>query len=315
MAKNKDLKILLTGGSGFLGRWLAQRLMDDAGTVLTPPHDTLDLLKPGATDYYISGFKPDVLVHLAATVGGIEANRREPGRFFYENMMMGMNVLESARLANVKKVVMIGTICAYPKFTPVPFKEEELWNGFPEETNAPYGVAKRALLTMGQAYRKQYGMNIIYLMPVNLYGPGDHDNLTTSHVIPALIRKFIEAKRSHADTVTVWGTGKPTREFLFVRDAADAIAQATQKYDGEDPVNLGSCNEITIWNLANLIATLVGFAGNIVFDTTKPDGQPRRCLDTTRAEKYFGWKATTSLVDGLKETIEFMSNTTTLPHA
>jgi len=246
---------------------------------------------------------PSVVIHLAAEVGGIGANRENPGRFFYANMAMGLYLIEHARLHGLNKFVQIGTICAYPKFTPVPFKEENLWGGYPEETNAPYGIAKKALLVMLQAYRQQYGLNGIYLLPVNLYGPGDNFDLKSSHVIPALIRKFCEAVDTDAEQVTVWGTGKVSREFLYVEDAARGIAMATQYYDGPEPVNLGTSCEITIKDLAEKIKELTGFKGRIVWDTTKPDGQPRRRLDTSRAKELFGFEPHIPFEEGLKRTV------------
>jgi GDP-L-fucose synthase len=247
----------------------------------------------------------DVIINLAARVGGIGFNRKYPGTLFYDNIMMGAQLIEAARLKAVKKFVEIGTVCAYPKHTPTPFKEEDLWNGYPEETNAPYGIAKKALLVMSQAYRKQYGMNIIYLLPVNLYGPKDNFDLESSHVIPALIRKFTEAVERLEKRVVVWGTGNASREFLYVEDAAEGILAAAEKYDKPDPVNLGTGQEITIKKLANLIAQLTGFKGQIIWDTTKPDGQPRRCLDTSKAKKEFDFAAKTDLTTGIQKTIEW----------
>jgi GDP-L-fucose synthase len=247
--------------------------------------------------------RPDVVIHLAAEVGGIGANRENPGRFFYANMAMGLHLIEHARRREVGKFVQIGTICAYPKFTPVPFREENLWEGYPEETNAPYGVAKKALLVMCQSYRAQYGLNAIYLLPVNLYGPRDNFDLNSSHVIPAMIRKFWEAKEAGEPTVTLWGDGSPSREFLYVEDAAAGIAAAAARYDGAEPANLGNGREIRIKDLAELIQRETGYAGRIHWDTTKPNGQPRRCLDVTRAKELFGWEAKTSFEDGLRQTI------------
>ncbi len=252
--------------------------------------------------------KPDVVIHLAARVGGIGANMKNPGIFFYENLMMGVQMMEQGRLSGIEKFVAIGTICAYPKFTPVPFKEENLWNGYPEETNAPYGLAKKMLLVQSQAYRQQYGFDSIYLLPVNLYGPGDNFNPEFSHVIPALIKKVFDAKDKDEKRIVVWGTGKATREFLYVEDAAEGIVLATEKYDKSDPVNLGAGFEITIEQLANLICELSGFDGKIEWDTSKPDGQPKRCLDTSRAKKEFGFEAKTSFREGLKRTIEWYAN-------
>jgi GDP-L-fucose synthase len=251
--------------------------------------------------------QPEVLIHAAAVVGGIGANMAEPGRFFYENALMGIHLIEAARRYSVKKTVVLGTICAYPKFTPVPFSEDELWNGYPEETNAPYGVAKKALLVQCQSYRQQYGMNAIFLLPVNLYGPGDNFDPRSSHVIPALIRKCLEARARGDREIVLWGDGTPTREFLYVTDATRGILLATQKYDGEGPVNLGSGTEISIRDLAQMIARLTGFAGEIRWDVSMPNGQPRRCLDVSRAEKEFGFRATTPLDIGLEETISWYS--------
>ena len=249
--------------------------------------------------------RPEVLIHLAAVVGGIGANRANPGRFFYENAIMGIQLIEAARRYGVEKTVVLGTICAYPKFTPVPFREEDLWNGYPEETNAPYGMAKKALLVQCQAYREQYGMNAIFLLPVNLYGPRDNFDLESSHVIPALIRKCVEAVEEGREEIVLWGDGSPTREFLYVEDAAEGIVLATERYDKPDPVNLGSGMEISIRDLASKIAEMTGFRGRIVWDTTQPNGQPRRCLDVSRAEREFGFHARTGLEEGLRATIEW----------
>ena len=247
----------------------------------------------------------DVVIHLAARVGGIGFNQRHPGELFHDNILMGVNLIEAARREGIEKFVQIGTVCAYPKFTPVPFREEELWNGYPEETNAPYGIAKKALLVMAQAYRQQYGMSIVYLLPVNLYGPGDSFDLESSHVIPALIRKYVEAVDKGENEVIVWGTGNVAREFLYVEDAAEGILLATEKYNKSDPVNLGTGEEITVKQLATLVARLTGFEGRIVWDTTRPDGQPRRQLDTTRAKREFGFQAKTDLKEGLRKTIDW----------
>jgi GDP-L-fucose synthase len=249
--------------------------------------------------------QPDIVIHLAAVVGGIGANRASPGTFFYDNLIMGIQTMQYARLYGVAKFVAVGTVCAYPKFTPLPFREDDLWNGYPEETNAPYGLAKKMLLVQAQAYRQQYGFNAIYLLPVNLYGPKDHFDLETSHVIPALIRKCLEAKERGDDHIVVWGTGKPTREFLYVEDAAEGILLAAERYDGNAPVNLGSAMEISIYDLAYLIAQQTGFGGQIEWDTSPPDGQPRRWLDTSRAERLFGFKAHTSFEEGLRRTVEW----------
>jgi len=271
--------------------------------IIVPRSADCDLVQAESVKRLFREAQPHVVIHLAARVGGIEANRQNPGRFFYENLMMGAQVMEEARLAGVRKFVAIGTICAYPKFTPIPFKEEDLWNGYPEETNAPYGLAKKMLLVQAQAYRQQYGFPAITLFPVNLYGPRDNFDLETSHVIPAMIRKFVEARRAGRSEVTLWGTGKPTREFLFVRDAAEGVLLAAERYDGREPVNLGAGFEISIADLAGLIAKLTRYAGRVVWDASRPDGQPRRCLDVTRAEKEFGFRASIPFEEGLKETI------------
>ena len=302
------MKYLITGGAGFLGQFLqrelASRGISSADQIILRSKDC-DLTRQDQVERMMDRLRPDVVIHMAARVGGIGANRENPGLYFYANMMMGANLIEASRVTGVKKFVQIGTICAYPKFTPVPFKEEELWNGYPEETNAPYGVAKKALLVMLQAYRMQYGLNGIYLLPVNLYGPGDNFDLQSSHVIPALIRKFVEAQRKGLDVIEAWGTGSASREFLHVEDCARGIVDATLHYNAPDPVNLGAGREITIRDLTNLIAKLAGFKGEIRWDPSKPDGQPRRCLDTTKAEKLFGFKARIHLEDGLAQTIDW----------
>lgn len=298
--------ILVTGGTGFLGRHVVRRLVNERVNVYAPRHKQYDLLHMEDCVRLALDFQPDTIIHLAATVGGIGANMRQPGRFFFENAIMGIQLMEAARLAGVRKFVTVGTVCAYPKDTPVPFKEDDLWAGFPEPTNAPYGIAKRMLQTMGEAYRAQYRLTTVFLLPVNLYGPGDNDDPESSHVIPALIRRFMAAKLDAAPVVTVWGTGNATREFLYAPDAAEGIAKASLEYDGPLPVNLGTGQEISVKALAHMIAQLVGYQGRVEFDPSKPDGQPRRCLDTQRAETLFGWKARTSLVDGLKETIAAM---------
>ncbi len=301
-----DKRVLITGGAGFLGRRVVEQLcLRGARHIFVPRSKEFDLCKEAAVKSLYQKFQPDMVIHLAAVVGGIGANQANPGKFFYENLMMGAHLIEGARKIGIRKFVAIGTICAYPKFTKVPFKEEDLWNGYPEETNAPYGLAKKMLLVQSQAYRQQYGMNAIYLLPVNLYGPGDNFFLTTSHVIPALIRKCSEAMKRNEDTITVWGTGKPTREFLYVEDAARGIILAAERYDKSDPVNIGAGFEISIRDLAQLIVRLTGFNGKIVWDKSKPDGQPRRCLDTSRAYREFGFKAKVGLEDGLKKTIRW----------
>lgn len=297
-------RIVVTGGAGFLGKPLCAKLKAaGAAELFVPRRKDYDLTQPEAVRKLYDDAKPQVVVHLAAEVGGIGANRENPGRFFYANMAMGLHLIEEARARKLEKFVQVGTICAYPKFTPVPFREEELWNGYPEETNAPYGVAKKALLVMLQAYRQQYGLNGIYLLPVNLYGPADNFDLKSSHVIPALIRKCIEAQARGAKEVPCWGTGKASREFLYVDDCAEGIARATASYNEPNPVNLGAGREITIRELAELIANLTGFTGKLVWDPSQPDGQPRRCLDTARARDRFGFTARTSLEDGLQQTI------------
>ncbi|MCS7228016.1 MAG: GDP-L-fucose synthase [Endomicrobia bacterium] len=302
----ENKRVLVTGGAGFLGSFVVDKLKDKGcKNIFIPRSKDYDLVDINAVKKVYEDAKPDIVIHLAARVGGIGANRANPGKFFYENLMMGVQMMEVGRQRGIEKFVAIGTICAYPKYTPIPFKEENLWNGYPEETNAPYGLAKKMLLVQAQAYRQQYGFNAIYLLPVNLYGPKDNFDLETSHVIPALIRKCITAIRENKNEIVVWGTGNVSREFLYVEDAAEAIVLATEKYNKPDPVNIGSGQEITIKELVNLIAKLTGFKGKIIWDTTKPDGQPRRCLDTTKAYKEFGFKAKTSLEDGLQKTIEW----------
>ena len=299
-------RVVVTGGDGFLGRHLQKELLArglSKENLLVPLITQYDLTKEADAARLYDTLRPTMVIHLAAEVGGIGANRENPGRFFYANMAMGLHLIEHARLRGLKKFVQIGTICAYPKFTPVPFSEAELWNGYPEETNAPYGIAKKALLVMLQSYRQQYGLNGVYLLPVNLYGPGDNFNPASSHVIPALIRKFVEAQERGDAEVVVWGTGAASREFLYVEDAARGIAMAAVGYDEGEPVNLGAGFEITIKDLATKIQRLVGFEGKLVWDTTKPDGQPRRCLDTTRAAKAFGFKAEMGFDEGLARTI------------
>ena len=299
-------RILLSGGSGFLGGKVRSRLeAAGADEVFVPRRRDFDLTDASAVARAYDAAKPDTVVHLAAEVGGIGANRDNPGRFFYANMAMGLHMIEEARRRRVAKFVQVGTVCSYPKHTPVPFTESELWNGYPEETNAPYGVAKKALLVMLQGYRAQYGMHGAYLMPVNLYGPGDNFDLQSSHVIPALIRKCEEARITGAGHIDCWGTGSASREFLYVDDCADAICAATQHYDSSEPVNIGAASEIRIKDLTELIARLTGFDGELSWDPTKPDGQPRRALDTSRAREQFGFEATTPLDEGLQRTIEW----------
>jgi len=297
-------RVLVTGGGGFLGRAILKGLRErGAGAVAAPRSAEVDLRDRAAIRRCLAGTKPDLVVHAAAVVGGIGANRAHPGRFFYENAVMGIDLIEEARRAGVAKLVCLGTICAYPKHTPVPFREEELWNGYPEETNAPYGLAKKMLLVQLQAYRAEYGFDGIFLLPVNLYGPHDNFDLETSHVIPAMIRRFEEAKAAGEAPVTLWGDGSPTREFLYVEDAAEGILAAAERYDGGEPVNLGSGEEIAVRDLAALVARETGYAGAIRWDPSKPNGQPRRRLDVSRAERLFGWRATTPLVEGLKRTV------------
>jgi GDP-L-fucose synthase len=299
-------RVLVTGGAGFLGTWVVRRLQDAGCRAITVPRsrDT-DLVQEAAVRRVYEAARPDVVIHLAARVGGIGANRANPGRFFYDNLMMGALVMEYARRHGVEKFVSIGTVCCYPKHTPVPFREESLWDGYPEETNAPYGIAKKMLLVQGQAYRQEYGFNAIFLLPVNLYGPGDNFDPATSHVIPALIRRCVEARAARRDEVVVWGTGKATREFLYVEDAAEAILLATARYDGTEPVNVGAGFEISVAELVDRIVALTGFEGRVVWDGSKPDGQPRRCLDTSRAEREFGFRARTPFADGLERTVRW----------
>ncbi len=302
----RDKRICVTGGAGFLGSFLVENLRRrGCSQIFIPRRRNYDLTTADGVERLFADARPEVLFHLAAVVGGIGANRHNPGRFFYENAVMGIQVIEYARRAGVEKTIVAGTICAYPKFTPVPFREEALWDGYPEETNAPYGIAKKALLVQCQAYRLQYGMNAIYLLPVNLYGPRDNFHPESSHVIPALIRKFLEAKQSGAPKVWCWGDGSPTREFLYVEDAAEGLALAAERYDSAEPVNLGSGQEIGIRELAKMIAKLCEYDGAVAWDTSQPNGQPRRCLDTSRAEASFGFRARTPLADGLGATIQW----------
>ena len=302
----KDKRVMVTGGAGFLGRYLVETLrVRGCSQIFVPRSAEYDLRQVEAVRRTFDDSQAEVVFHLAAIVGGIGANRARPGAFFYDNLMMGTQLMEEARLRGVKKFISIGTVCAYPKFTPVPFQEEDLWNGYPEETNAPYGLAKKMLLVQGQAYRAQYGFNAIYLLPTNLYGPGDKIDLETSHVIPALIRKCVEAKGNERDEIIVWGDGSPTREFLYVTDAAEGIVLAAERYDGAEPVNLGSGFEISIKDLVHHIAKLTGFNECIVWDTSKPNGQPRRRLDTSKAEQIFGFRARTNFDEGLRRTVEW----------
>lgn len=313
MSHLRDRRVLVTGGSGFLGKAVCEAISKySPSAVITPRKAEFDLTEQIAVRRMLDVHRPEVIIHLAAVVGGIGANRENPGLFFYQNAIMGIMLMEEARLRGVTKFVTVGTICSYPKFTPVPFREEDLWNGYPEETNAPYGIAKKALLVQGHAYRQQYGLNAITLLPVNLYGPGDNFDPKSSHVIPALIKKIVDARESGQRVIEVWGTGAASREFLFVRDAAEGIAAAADRYDAAEPVNLGSGQEITIRALAELICDLCGFTGELQWDTTKPDGQPRRCLDTSRARERFGWTATTDFREGLKQTIAWYERNRTL---
>jgi nucleoside-diphosphate-sugar epimerase len=299
--------VMVTGGAGFLGSHLVDDLeyRSDDVEIFVPRSDEYDLREKAAIKRAFEDSGADTVIHLAATVGGIGANEANPGRYFYDNAVMGIELIEQARQYGVEKFTILGTICAYPKHTPVPFKEENLFDGYPEETNAPYGIAKKALLTQSRAYRKQWDFNSIYLLPVNLYGPRDDFDLETSHVIPAIIRKCIEAREQGAESITAWGTGEPTREFLYVKDAAEGILRATERYNSSDPVNLGSGEEISIRQLVETIAEMTGFEGQVEWDTSKPDGQPRRKLDTTRAKERFDWDASTEFRDGLRETIEW----------
>ncbi len=299
-------RVLVTGGAGFLGSRIVAKLRDrGAGAVIVPRSREVDLVDGADVRRLFRETNPDLVIHCAAVVGGIGANRRYPGRFFYENIMMGVQTMEEARRHGVEKFVAIGTICAYPKNTPVPFRERNLWIGYPEETNAPYGLAKKMLLVQAQAYRQEYGFPAVYLLPVNLYGPGDNFDPASSHVIPALVRKFVSAVEEGRDTVQVWGTGGATREFLYVDDCAEAVLLAAERYDEPEPVNLGAGREISIRALAEMLADLTGFRGDLRWDCSKPDGQPRRCLDTSRALEKFGFRATTSFREGLRRTIDW----------
>jgi len=303
-------RVMVTGGGGFLGQAVVRRLRDAGATeIFVPRSRAYDLRTRDGIGRALADGRPDLVIHLAAVVGGIGANRENPGRFFYENAIMGIELMEQARQAGVDKFVQIGTVCSYPKFTPVPFHEDDIWNGYPEETNAPYGLAKKMLLVQGQAYRQQYGFDVIHLVPVNLYGPGDNFDPASSHVIPALIKKCVDARNAGVDHIDVWGTGSASREFLYVDDAAEGIVLGAERYDGADPVNLGVGREITIRELVELIVRLTRFVGEIRWDPTKPDGQPRRALDTSRARERFGFVARTSFEDGLRSTIEWYART------
>jgi len=299
-------RVMVTGGGGFLGRAVVRRLEAAGATGIAVPRSVdYDLRTRDGVERALADARPDLVIHLAAVVGGIGANRENPGRFFYENAAMGIELMEQSRLAGVAKFVQIGTVCSYPKITPVPFREDDLWNGYPEETNAPYGLAKKMLLVQGQAYRAQYGFDVIHLIPVNLYGPGDNFDPASSHVIPALIKKCIDARDAGDDHIDVWGTGSASREFLYVEDAAEGIVLAAERYDGAEPVNLGVGREITIRELVGLIAGVARFEGEIRWDASKPDGQPRRALDTSRAREWFGFTARTAFEDGLRATVDW----------
>lgn len=299
-------RVVVTGGAGFLGSFVVEALQArGVRDLFVPRSREYDLRREADIDRLLRTARPDVIIHLAAVVGGIGANRENPGRFFYDNLIMGAQLMESARQAGVAKFVALGTVCSYPKFAPVPFREEDFWNGYPEETNAPYGLAKKMLLVQSQAYREQYGFNSIFLLPVNLYGPRDNFDLSSSHVIPALVRKCVEAEEAGAPEVVVWGTGRATREFIYVADAAEAIVLAAERYDGGEPVNIGSGGEISIKELVAIIAKHTGYTGQVVWDSSKPDGQPRRMLDTQRAARLLGFVAKTSFEDGLIKTIDW----------
>ncbi|MDH5498752.1 MAG: GDP-L-fucose synthase [Nitrospira sp.] len=305
----KDKRVVVTGGAGFLGSFVVDQLRaKGCQQIVVPRSRDYDLVQMDAVKQLYGDTKPDVVIHLAARVGGIGANQANPGRFFYDNLMMGAQLIEVGRQQGLKKFVATGTICAYPKFAPIPFKEDDIWNGYPEETNAPYGLAKKMMLAQSQAYRQQYGFNSIVLFPVNLYGPRDNFDLETSHVIPALIRKCVSAKEERRECIILWGDGSPTREFLYVEDAAEGILLAAERYDGDLPINLGTGEEVRIHDLATMIAAEVGFTGQIQWDPTKPNGQPRRCLDVSRAKQLFGFQARHNLRDGLKKTVQWFQS-------
>jgi GDP-L-fucose synthase len=306
MSYLENKRITVTGGTGFLGRNVVKILKENGCyDIFIPRHNEYDLVKMEDVKRLYSDAEPDIVIHLAAVVGGIGANSENPGTFFYDNLMMGVQMMEQGRLKGVEKFVALGTICCYPKFTPIPFKEEDLWNGYPEETNAPYGLAKKMLLVQSQAYRQQYGFNSIFLLPVNLYGPGDNFNPCSSHVLPALIKKCFDAIEAGEDEILVWGTGKATREFLYVGDAAEGILLATERYNKSDPVNLGAGFEISIKDLVEMIVKITDFNGEVMWDGSKPDGQPRRCLDVSKARREFGFRAKMGFEEGLKKTVEW----------
>jgi GDP-L-fucose synthase len=299
-------RVLVTGGNGFVGGHIVDRLRrHGCRDILAPSSSECDLTEPGAAARLFAGYRPHLVIHAAAVVGGIAANRKHPGSFLYLNTLMGIELIEAARRYHAEKVVVLGSSCSYPRLAPIPFREDDLWNGYPEEVTAPYGIAKKVLLVQCQTYRQQYGLNAVFLIPVNLYGPRDHFDLERSHVVPALLRKFVDATEDGRETVVVWGDGSATREFLYVEDAAEGIVRAMESYDGPEPVNLGTGVEISIRELTERIASLVGYSGRIVWDPSQPNGQPRRCLDVSRAEREFGFRARTSLEEGLRRTIEW----------
>lgn len=303
-----DKRVVVTGGAGFLGSFVVEQLQaKGCHDIVVPRSKDYDLVQMDAVQQLYSDSTPDIVIHLAARVGGIGANQANPGKFFYDNLMMGAQLIEAGRQRGLKKFVALGTICAYPKFAPIPFQEDDIWNGYPEETNAPYGLAKKMMLVQSQAYREQYGFNSIVLFPVNLYGPRDNFDLETSHVIPALIRKCVTAKEAGQSTLTLWGDGSPTREFLYVEDAAEGILLAAEQYNGSLPVNLGTGEEVAVRNLATMIAEEIGYSGQVAWDTTKPNGQPRRCLDVSRAKQLFGFQAKHALRQGLMKTVQWFA--------